>query len=149
MSEQVKRVCANTLTGLIDIAHEQRHALINQGFSDDDEGDALSRVRDSRVARIDRIIEAARADQPDDYDALHAEAEALRAENVRLREERDSFQREGIRAMEELKAARGLLRDAAAWMRGVSGHYGAKNTFAEKIDTFLTATHRGQASGCP
>lgn len=38
------------------------------------------------------------------------EAEALRAENGRLREERDSFQRVGIRAMEALEAARGLLR---------------------------------------
>lgn len=79
MSEQVKRVCANTLTGLIDLAHEQRHALISQGFPDNDEGDALSRVRDSRVARIDRIIEAARTAQTTNYDALHAEAEALRA----------------------------------------------------------------------
>ena len=85
MSEQVKRVCANTLTGLIDLAHEHRHALVNQSFPDNDEGDAFSRVRDSRVARIDRIIEAARAAPVIDYAALHAEAEALRAENAKLR----------------------------------------------------------------
>lgn len=116
MSEQVHRVRASTLTGLIDLAHEQRHALINQGFPDNDEGDALSRVRDSRVARIDRIIEAARTAQATDYDTLHAEAEALRAENVRLAESLRvahhnlsvGFDTEAS-LTNQLEAARGLL----------------------------------------
>lgn len=160
MSEKVKRVCANTLTGLIDLAHEQRHTLVNQGFPDNDEGDAFSRVRDSRVARIDRIIEAARAAPDDDYDALHAEAEAnaksasyymdafadakadaeaLRAENGRLREERDSFQREGIRAMEELEAARGLLESAVVLFACHCTDATAKN-WHDAAAAFLTAT---------
>lgn len=93
----------------------------------------------------------------DDYDALHAEAEALRAENGRLtreakndaiaykavierqeqlREERDSFQREGIRAMEELEAARGLLRDIAPFFAAPHG----RDDLHHRLDAFLTAT---------
>lgn len=86
-----------------------------------------------------------------DYDDLHAEAEALRSENgrleavigafkngysyERLRGERDSFQREGIRAMEELEAARGLLRHASS----VLGSQGWE-ALTHEIDTFLFAT---------
>nr|WP_152513167.1 hypothetical protein [Pseudomonas sp. P818] len=109
------------------------------------------------------------------FDALRAEAEALRAENGRLkreakndaiaykavierqnqlREERDSFQREGIRAMEELEAARGLLREVellaearehgyAERKHGDVLNYRCANAVVEmlpRIQDFLTAT---------
>ena len=68
--------------------------------------------------------------------------DALRAENGRLREGRDSFQREGIRAMEELEAARGLLRQMDDYLSrrgdGEAIHTGSK--FHMEIDAFLTAT---------
>jgi chromosome segregation ATPase len=115
MSEQVRRVCTNTLTGLIDLAHEQRHTLVNQNFSDNDEGDAFSRVRDSRIARIDRIIEAASAAPDDDYDALHAEAEALRADIATIRADRDAFGQNAVdmrQRIEALRAENGRLRDS-------------------------------------
>lgn len=97
-----------------------------------------------------------------DYDALHAEAEALRAENGRLkreakndaiaykavierqnqlREERDSFQREGIRAMEQLEAARGLLRDIymTCNLREMPSEYAIRD-ISNQIEALLTAT---------
>lgn len=49
------------VSSLIDIAHEHRHELKQQRFSDNDEGDAFARHRDSRVGRIDRILQAALA----------------------------------------------------------------------------------------
>lgn len=68
------------------------------------------------------------------------EAEALRAENGRLREERDSFQRVGIRAMEELEEARGLLRESReAYTEAI--HWEDQQPVMKKIDAFL-ATHR-------
>lgn len=69
------------------------------------------------------------ASDADSYiDALHAEAEALR-------EERDSFQREGIRAMEDLEAARGLLRE----IRPMIAKSPVSDWFARR-DALLTAT---------
>lgn len=49
------------VSSLIDIAHEHRHELQQQRFSDNDEGDAFARHRDSRVERINRILQAALA----------------------------------------------------------------------------------------
>ena len=43
-------------TGLKDLAHEYRHLLLQQRFSDNDEGDAFARHRDKQVDRIDRIL---------------------------------------------------------------------------------------------
>ncbi|MDV5861337.1 hypothetical protein QM298_10500 [Pseudomonas mendocina] len=150
MSEQVKRVCANTLTGLIDLAHEHRHALVNQSFPDNDEGDAFSRVRDSRVARIDRIIEAARAAPVIDYDALHAETEALWSTYIALVDKLgiDTEKAktadgkpsdvivsyvDALRA--ELEEAQVLLRHASSAM----AREGMESALVYEIDTFLTA----------
>ena len=47
------------VSALANIAHEHRHELMQQRFSDNDEGDAFARHRDSRVGRIDRILQAA------------------------------------------------------------------------------------------
>lgn len=44
---------------LADIAHEHRRELMQHRFPDNDEGDAFARHRDSRVGRIDRILQAA------------------------------------------------------------------------------------------
>jgi hypothetical protein len=49
------------LSSLIDVAHERRHSLLQQRFSDNDEGDAFARHRDSQAERISRIIDAAMA----------------------------------------------------------------------------------------
>ncbi|BCP56228.1 hypothetical protein K32_48450 [Kaistia sp. 32K] len=80
MAEQVKRVPTSVLTGLIDVAHERRHELICQQFPDNDEGDALCRVRDRRVGRIDRLIELVEREAVVcNYDALAAEVERLKS----------------------------------------------------------------------
>lgn len=57
-SGEVQRL-REAVSALIDIAHERRHELLQQRFSDNDEGDAFTRHRDSRVGRIDRILQAA------------------------------------------------------------------------------------------
>lgn len=94
-----------------------------------------------------------------DYDALHAEAEALRAENGRLSQQlaqSDSALRESrandmanVRTLEdmwerhdalrqELEAARVLLERASSIL-GSQG-YGAWDSLAAEIDALLTAT---------
>lgn len=87
MSEQVKRIPSSVLTGLIDVAHERRHSLACQWFPDNDEGDALYRIRDQRLNRIDRLLKRAETETAvSDCDAqvnripagLYAELEALR-----------------------------------------------------------------------
>lgn len=95
------------------------------------------------------------------FDALHAEAEALRAENGRLREElaqSDAALRErrandmaNVRTLEnmweqhdalrqELEAARGLLEAASAQLDRLSGDPVTTGELLGDIDTFLTAT---------
>ncbi len=68
-------------------------------------------------------------------DALNKQIEGLRAENGRLREERDSFQRAGIRTMEQLEAARGLLAE----IRPMVAKSPVSDWFARR-DAILTTT---------
>ncbi|MFV3388396.1 hypothetical protein ACNFCJ_23815 [Pseudomonas sp. NY15364] len=74
-----------------------------------------------------------------DYDALHAEAEALRDENGRLKrtveEGMPRLMQQGYELRTQLEAARGLLRHASSAL-GIEGW----ESLSHEIDTFLTAT---------
>ena len=80
-----------------------------------------------------------------DYDALHAEAEALRAENGRLQADRDrANQYANQQALEcnklstDLEAARGLLRESRkSYTEAI--HWEDQQPVMKKIDAFLTA----------
>ena len=82
----------------------------------------------------------------DDYDTLHAEAEALRAENGRLKrtveEGMPRLMQQGYELRTQLEAARGLLREMDEYLSrrgdGEAIHTGSK--FHMAIDAFLTAT---------
>lgn len=71
----------------------------------------------------------------DDYDALHAETEALRAENGRMAETERALIHNHNLHVEKLEAARGLLRHASSAL-GIDGW----ESLSYEIDTFLTAT---------
>lgn len=86
-----------------------------------------------------------------DYDALHAEAEALRAENERLSRclatangQAERFEREWYLRGDELEAARGLLRESReAYTEAI--HWEDQQPVMKKIDAFLTATPAPEA----
>ena len=49
------------------------------------------------------------------------------------------WKRDADALRQQLAERDAVLRDAARWMRGVSGHYGAQNTFADRIEAMLSS----------
>lgn len=103
------------------------------------EAEALWSTYSALVDKLGIDTEKAKTADGKPSDVIVGYVEALRAENGRLREERDSFQREGIRAIEELDSARGLLRESReAYAEAI--HWEDQQPVMKKIDAFLTAT---------